>query len=150
MLRKKSIAILGTAITLAGLLVLAGMGARFAVADERAATSAAGEIRAGFATLTSAQLAAMLRRKDFYFVNVHTPYEGEIGNTDAFVVFDKIAENLNKLPKNKDEKIVLYCQSGRMSEIAARELARLGYSRVSHLEGGMISWKNSGYAVIKK
>ena len=150
MLRKKSIVILGTAITLAGLLVLAGMGARFAVADERAATSAAGEIRAGFTTLTSAQLAAMLRRKDFYFVNVHTPYEGEIGNTDAFVVFDKIAENLNKLPKNKDEKIVLYCQSGRMSEIAAQELARLGYSRVSHLEGGMIAWKNSGYAVIRK
>ena len=149
MLRKKSIVILGTAITLAGLLVLADMGARFAVADERAAT-AAGEIRAGFATLTSAQLAAMLRRKDFYFVNVHTPYEGEIGNTDAFVVFDKIAENLNKLPKNKDEKIVLYCQSGRMSEIAAQELARLGYSRVSHLKGGMIAWKNSGYAVIKK
>jgi len=46
-----------------------------------------------FASLTSAQLAAMLRRKDFYFVNVHTPYEGEIRNTDAFIAFDRTAQN---------------------------------------------------------
>jgi rhodanese-related sulfurtransferase len=115
----------------------------------------AGEIKTAqtsvnFTTLTSAQLAKMLARKDFFFVNVHTPYEGEIGDTDAFIIYDRIAENLDKLPRNKNEKIVLYCQSGRMSEIAAQELARLGYSRVSHLAGGMIDWKRSGREVIEK
>ena len=115
-----------------------------------AAYSCAEGSQTGFTTLTSDQLAAMLRQKDFYFVNVHIPYEGEIKNTDAFIVFDKIAENLDRLPKNKDEKIVLYCRSGRMSEIAAQELARLGYSHVSHLAGGMIDWKRSGYEVLTK
>jgi len=92
----------------------------------------------------------MLENKDFFFVNVHTPYEGEIKNTDAFIVFDRIADNLDKLPKDKTARIVLYCRSGRMSEIAAEELAQLGFSQVSHLSGGMIDWKKSGHEVIEK
>jgi len=97
-----------------------------------------------FTTLTSVQLVEMLKQKDFFFVNVHIPYEGEIKNTDAFISYDKIANNLDKLPKDKTAKIVLYCRSGRMSEIAAQELVRLGYTQVSHLSGGMIDWKNNG------
>lgn len=104
----------------------------------------------GFAILKSADLAVMLREKDFAFVNVHVPYEGEIANTDAFIPYDKIAANLDKLPKDKGAKIVLYCRSGRMSEIAAQALAKLGYSRVSHLAGGMNDWKQSGYQIIEK
>ena len=103
-----------------------------------------------FTTLTSFQLAAMMEKKDFFLVNVHTPYEGEIKNTDAFIVFDKIADNLDKLPKDRTAKIVLYCRSGRMSEIAARELTQLGFSQVSHLSGGMIDWKKSGYEIVEK
>lgn len=105
---------------------------------------------AKFMTLTSFQLAEMLKKKDFFFVNVHTPYEGEIRNTDAFIVFDKITDNLDKLPKDKSAKIVLYCRSGRMSEIAAQELTQLGFSQVSHLSGGMIDWKKSGYDILEK
>ena len=92
----------------------------------------------------------MLEHKDFFFVNVHTPYEGEIKNTDAFIVFDTISDNLDKLPKDKNATIVLYCRSGRMSEIAARELMRLGYTGVSHLSGGMIDWEKSGYKIIMR
>lgn len=112
------------------------------------ASTQAAEVK--FTTLTSFQLAAMLEKKDFFFVNVHTPYEGEIKNTDAFIVFDKIADNLDKLPKDKTAKIVLYCRSGHMSDIAARELTKLGFSQVSHLSGGMIDWKKSGYEVVEK
>jgi rhodanese-related sulfurtransferase len=83
-------------------------------------------------------------------VNVHIPYEGEIEGTDAFIPFDKIADHLDELPQDKDAKIVLYCMSGRMSEIAAAELAARGYRRVSHLSGGMVDWQASGYEVIEK
>lgn len=104
----------------------------------------------GFTTLSSEQLARMLETKDFFFVNVHVPYEGEIANTDGFVPYDKIADELDKMPADKDARIVLYCMSGRMSEIAARELVRLGYTNVSHLGGGMIEWERSGYDIIEK
>lgn len=104
----------------------------------------------GFAILKSAELAVMLQEKDFVFVNVHVPYEGEIANTDVFIPYDRIADNLDKLPKDKGAKIVLYCRSGRMSESAARALVQLGYTRVSHLAGGMNDWKRSRNQIIGK
>ena len=103
-----------------------------------------------FAILKSADLAVMFRKNDFLFINVHVPYEGEIANTDVFIPYDKIAENLDNLPKDKGTKIVLYCRSGRMSEIAARVLIHRGYTRVSHLAGGMNDWKQSGYQIIER
>jgi len=103
-----------------------------------------------FTALTSRELASMLENKDFFFVNVHIPYDGDIKNTDASIPYDKITDNLDKLPKDKNAKIVLYCRSGRMSEIAAKELVKLGYSNVSHLAGGMIDWEKNGYEIIKK
>ncbi len=102
------------------------------------------------AKLTGLQLAAMLAQKDFFLVNVHIPYEGEIKDTDAFIAYDSIADNLDRLPQDKNAKIVVYCRSGGMSAIAARELVRLGFTRVSDLAGGMIDWEKSGYKIMEK
>ncbi|MHB1103783.1 MAG: rhodanese-like domain-containing protein [Devosia sp.] len=103
-----------------------------------------------FRTITSEQLVQMLQEKDFTFVNVHIPYEGEIAQTDAFIPFDQIGINLDRLPTDKGASIVLYCKSGRMSGIAANELAALGYTDVSHLAGGMIEWERAGQAVLRR
>ena len=102
------------------------------------------------AKLTGLQLAAMLAQKNFFLVNVHIPYEGEIKDTDAFIAYDSIADNVDKLPQDKNAKIVVYCRSGGMSAIAARELVRLGFTQVSDLAGGMIDWENNGYKIITK
>ncbi|WP_292326825.1 rhodanese-like domain-containing protein [Mesorhizobium sp.] len=113
------------------------------------AALAAEQNNPGFKTITSEQLSQMLPHKDFFFVNVHVPYEGQIEGTDALIPYDKIAQNLDKLPADKSANIVLYCRSGRMSEIAADQLSRLGYLHVSHLSGGMIAWRDSGHALME-
>lgn len=116
----------------------------------RSGAAEAGEPEVGFGTITSDELAEKLTHKDFVFINVHIPYEGEIDQTDAFIPFDKIAQNLDRLPTDRGATIVLYCRSGRMSEIAASDLATRGFTRVSHLSGGMIDWQRSGHPVLHK
>ena len=101
-----------------------------------------------YTDITSDQLKEMLQNKDFYFVNVHTPYEGEIEKTDAFIPYNQIVKNLNKLPKDKNSKIVLYCKSGRMSAIAARRLTELGYTDVYNHILGMHDWQSKGFSLI--
>ncbi|MFB3820297.1 MAG: rhodanese-like domain-containing protein [Candidatus Methylomirabilales bacterium] len=126
-------------LALAGTAAMAGM-------PKRAAQATA----PGYTNLTPATLKSMLERKDFTFVNVHVPYEGEIPQTDAFIPFNEIEQQAGKLPAAKDAKIVLYCMSDRMSTIAAEKLVRLGYTHVWNLRGGMAAWRNQGHSLLEK
>lgn len=103
-----------------------------------------------YTDITTDQLHKMLKNKDFYFVNVHIPYEGEIEKTDAFIPYNEIEKNLDKLPKDKNTKIVLYCRSGRMSAEAAKKLTGLGYTNVYNHILGMHDWQARGYPLLNK
>ena len=98
------------------------------------------------------ELKTILNNKDFVFVNVHIPFEGNIADTDLSIPFDQITEpaNLAQLPVDKNAKIVLYCRSGRMSEIAAEELVKLGYTNIWNLDGGMLEWEGAGFEIQDK
>ena len=98
-----------------------------------------------YTDIDSNQLKTILADKDFFFVNVHIPYEGAIEKTDGFIPYDQIDKNLNKLPGDKNAKIVLYCKSGRMSAIAAKRLTELGYTNVYNHILGMHDWQSKGY-----
>lgn len=108
----------------------------------------AGEHRAGPPTrLDPAAFARELDSIGTVVVNVHTPYEGEIPGTDAFIAFDRVAGHAG-LPADKQTRVALYCRSGRMSAIAARTLRREGYREVVELEGGMEAWRAAGLPTV--
>lgn len=102
-----------------------------------------------YQNVTADELNAMLKNKDFIFVNVHIPFAGNIAGTDLSIAYDQITDpaNLSQLPADKNAKIVLYCRSGRMSQIAAEALEGLGYTNLWNLAGGMVDWENAGYEI---
>ena len=90
------------------------------------------------------RFAERMSAKASVLVNVHVPFEGDIKGTKLSIPFDTIAGQIAKLPADRDTPLLIYCKSGRMSEIAAAELLRLGYRNVSDLDGGMNAWEDSG------
>lgn len=102
-----------------------------------------------YQNITPAELNMMLKRKNFVFVNVHIPFAGNIAETDLSIAYDQITDpaNLAQLPTDKNAKIVLYCRSGRMSQMAAEDLVRLGYTNIWNLDGGMVGWEQAGYEI---
>ena len=97
-----------------------------------------------YTDVSPAELQQMLDAKDFVFVNVHIPDEGDIPGTDLSIPFDQIESNLDQLPANRDSKIVLYCRSDRMSRIAAETLVGLGFTNILNLDGGFNAWRSAG------
>lgn len=91
------------------------------------------------------ELDEMLQAKDFFFVNVHIPNAGEIPGTEAHIAFDQVTQRLDEFPRQKDARIVLYCRSGSMSAIAARELVDAGYTNVFNLDGCYRAWSEAGF-----
>lgn len=103
------------------------------------------EIEGGaYTNISVDELQTMLEDKDFTFINVHIPFEGDIPGTDLSIPFNEIEQNLDQIPSNKDGKLVLYCRSDRMSTIASEDLVNLGYTNVWNLTGGMVAWEQAG------
>ena len=96
------------------------------------------------------RLAQMLGHKDFTFVNVKTPYIGEIDGTDLYIPYDQLTARASQLPQAKDARILVYCRSGVESAQAAQALLGLGYTNVLNLDGGMNAWQSSGRTLVQK
>ena len=104
-----------------------------------------------YTSVNANELNAMLKNKDFVFINVHIPFAGNIAGTDLSIAYDQITDsfNLAQLPADKSAKIVLYCRSGRMSAIAAEALVKKGYTNIWDLADGMVGWEQAGFNLEK-
>jgi len=106
--------------------------------------------------LTVQQLEAGLTKapsstqKGFVLIDVRSPEEhakGFIPGTDFNIDFREIMARHRELGAQFDDHIVVYCQSGRRSNIAAETLADLGYRHVYNVSGSMNAWLAAGFPV---
>ena len=92
--------------------------------------------------------APTLREKGFFLVDVRTVEEhdnGSIPGTDVNIDFREIAKRHKEIGAGVDDHIVVYCQSGRRSNIAADTLTELGYRNVYNIRGSVNAWMQAGF-----
>jgi rhodanese-related sulfurtransferase len=94
--------------------------------------------------ITPAELSQLTQHEDIFLVDVHTPEQKHITGTDLFIPYNEIEKYKDKLPKDKNMPIYLYCESGPMGNSAAKSLHELGYSNLTNLEGGAKAWRKAG------
>jgi len=92
--------------------------------------------------------APSLREKGFFLVDVRSVEEhdtGAIPGTDVNIDFREIAQRHKEIGAGLDDHIVVYCQSGKRSNIAADTLTELGYKNVYNIRGSVNAWLQAGY-----
>jgi rhodanese-related sulfurtransferase len=94
--------------------------------------------------ITATELSRIMQNEDIFLVDVHTPEQQHIKGTDLFIPYNEIEKYKDKLPKNKNIAIYLYCEGGPMGNAAARSLYELGYHNLFNLEGGANAWRKIG------
>jgi phage shock protein E len=96
--------------------------------------------------------APAMTQKGFVLIDVRSVEEhagGFIPGTDFNIDFREIKARHREIGAQPDEHIVVYCQSGHRSNIAAETLADLGYSHVYNVSGSMNAWLEAGFPVAR-
>lgn len=89
-----------------------------------------------------------LREKGFILVDVRSVEEhdsGAIPGTDANIDFREMARRHKEIGAGLDDHIVVYCQSGKRSNVAQDTLMELGYKNVYNIRGSVNAWLQAGY-----
>lgn len=94
--------------------------------------------------ITATELNRVIQKEDIFLVDVHTPEQQHIKGTDLFIPYNEVEKYKDKLPKDKNTAIYLYCEGGPMGNAAARSLYELGYHNLTNLEGGAKAWSKAG------
>jgi phage shock protein E len=76
-------------------------------------------------------------------LDVRTPAEFAAGHVPGArnLPHDQLAARVAELSAYKDRDVVLYCRSGRRSELARQTLRDAGFSRLLQLEGDWLAWE---------
>ena len=94
--------------------------------------------------------APSLREKGFLLVDVRSVEEhdtGAIPGTDANIEFREMTRRHKEIGASLDDHIVVYCQSGKRSNVAQDTLMELGYRNVYNIRGSVNAWMQAGFAL---
>jgi phage shock protein E len=94
--------------------------------------------------------ASSMPQKGFILIDVRSAEEhaaGFIPGTDLNIEFRDIQARHRDIGARLEDHVVVYCQSGYRSNIAAEALADLGYRHVYNVTGSMNAWLAAGFPV---
>lgn len=130
------------------LVVAVVLGFLFFNSGDRSRGSGSMMSESGYKSVSADEFSSLIKNGDGFLLDVHIPEQTHIPGTDAFIAYNEISENQDKLPEDKETPILVYCRSGSMSREAAIEIAGLGYKYVYDLSGGINEFRESNSEVV--
>ncbi len=90
------------------------------------------------------------QREQFILLDVRTPAEytndGHIAGSQLLPL-QELASKASTLPK--DQPIVCFCRSGNRSADACEQLRKMGFTKLTNVNGGITAWAQAGYPIEK-
>ncbi len=82
-----------------------------------------------------------------FILDVRTGEEYSVGhiNNSYLLPYTEIMSRQDELPENKSQPILVYCRSGRRSEIASATLIGLNYTTIFNMLDGFSAWLDANY-----
>jgi rhodanese-related sulfurtransferase len=97
----------------------------------------------GLGLITSEKAKEMIKNKTIdKIIDVRTNFEHNLGNLNGSInipVNQINQENLNKFNINKNDNILVYCNTGQRARYAVEKLRDLGYNNISYIEGSHLT-----------
>lgn len=95
--------------------------------------------------------ALLSEKPDMVVLDIRTPKEIDGGYIEGAVFADYYGDNfkaeLSKL--DRDTPYIVHCKAGGRSNRALSTLAELGFTNITHMDGGLDSWKRENLPLTK-
>ena len=94
-------------------------------------------------------LSLIENQEDFILVDVREESEWSEGKILGAIYLGKgiIERDIESTEPNKNKEIILYCQGGFRSALAAESLQNMGYTNTISMSGGFSEWTNNNFPV---
>lgn len=109
------------------------------------------ESRKGAASVTPAQMTALVNREDALVLDLRDTAEFRAGHIvdSVHMPFAKLSERVAELERYRDRPVVVVCKMGHHSGAVAKTLKEKGFERVYRLGGGMIEWQSAQLPLVR-
>ncbi len=104
-----------------------------------------------YKTVNTNEAVQLLNRDDTVLLDVREDKELSEGviNGAKHIPLGQLSSHISELNKLKDKPILVYCRSGNRSGSACKQLTNEGFSDVSNLAGGIMSWESANLPIKK-
>ncbi len=110
-----------------------------------------GWIFANFESIDAKKAISLLKTDtNITLLDVRTPTEYQSGHLQnaQLIPLQVLSQNMHRLSKDRDKKILVYCKSGNRSVAASRILKASGFTPIN-IKGGIMELEKTGITLIK-
>ncbi len=104
-----------------------------------------------FSMVNTNEAIQLMNHNDIMILDVREAKEFSAGHlvNSTHIPTTAIAKRASEIEKYKDKDLLVYCKTDQRASIAARQLIKLGFKKISVLKGGINAWTSANLPVEK-